>query len=96
MKDPPKSHAVVCRPESGEGKLDARGGRGNSRCKRNSLSHLEGLDIHDLYQEHISRLGAIYVEWAGEVMDLGQVDIEDVVCAIIVANLATRPTRCIS
>lgn len=63
---------------------------------RRALSHLEGLDIHNLYQEHISRLGAIYVEWAGEVVDLCQVDIEDVVCAIIVANLTTRPRSCIS
>lgn len=40
---------------------------------------LEWLDVHDLYEQDIAWLCALDLEGAGEVVDLGEVDVLDVV-----------------
>lgn len=52
---------------------------------------IEGLDIHNLNDEDISWLCSFNLEWTGEVVDLGQVDILHVVRRIVVFDLATSP-----
>jgi hypothetical protein len=55
---------------------------------------LEGLDVHDLDKEDVARLGALDVEGAAQVVDLGEVDIENVVGRVVVADLAAGPAMC--
>jgi hypothetical protein len=52
---------------------------------------LEWLDVLDLNEENIARLGRLDLEWAGQIVDLGQVDILHIVGAIIVLDLAACP-----
>lgn len=52
---------------------------------------LKGLDILDLDDQHVALLGGLDLEGAGEVVDLGQVDVLHVVGAVVVADLAARP-----
>ena len=52
---------------------------------------LHGLDVLDFDFEHIASLGAFNVEWAGQIMDFGEVNILHVVGAVVVTNLATCP-----
>lgn len=54
---------------------------------------LEGLDVHDLDEQDVAGLGALDLEGTAEVVDLGQVDVEDVVCRVIVADLAAGPAH---
>jgi hypothetical protein len=54
---------------------------------------LKRLDIHDLYEQQIARHGALNLKGAREVMDLGQVDVLDIVGAVIVLDLAAGPER---
>lgn len=54
---------------------------------------LERLDVHDLDEEQVARLGALDLEGPGEVVDAGEVHVLDVVGAVIVLDLAARPAR---
>lgn len=54
---------------------------------------LHWLHIHDLDNEDISRLSSLDLEWASQIMDLGQIDVLYVVCAVVVADLATSPVN---
>lgn len=53
---------------------------------------LERLDIHDLDEQQVTRLGILNLERPAEVVNLGQVDIEHVICRVIVADLAAGPS----
>lgn len=52
---------------------------------------LEWLYILDLDDEDISRHGIFHLEWPRQIMDLGQVDAQHVVCTIVVSNLPSGP-----
>jgi len=52
---------------------------------------LQRLHILNINNEHIARLGSLNLEGPGEVVDLGQIDVANVVCRIIVLDLAARP-----
>lgn len=52
---------------------------------------LERLNILNLYDEHIARLGGLDLKRSRKVMDPGEVDILDVVCGIVVLDLTTGP-----
>lgn len=52
---------------------------------------LEGLDVHDFDEEQIAGLGAFDFEGTREVVDLGEIHIEHVVCGVVVTNLAAGP-----
>lgn len=54
---------------------------------------LERLNILNLYNEHISRLGGLDLKRPRKVMDLGEVDVLDVVCGIVVLDLTTGPVE---
>lgn len=54
---------------------------------------LHGLDVHDLDDEDVARLGGFDLEGPGQVVDLGQVDVLHVVCAVVVADLSTGPVK---
>ncbi len=59
-------------------------------CKAPELI-LEWLDVLDLHNENIAWFRSLNFEGATEIMDLGQINILDVVGGIVVANLPTRP-----
>lgn len=52
---------------------------------------LEGLDVHDFHEQNIAGLGVLDVEGPREVVDLGEVDVSDVVRRVVVADLAAGP-----
>ena len=52
---------------------------------------LEGLDVHDLYKEDVAGLGAFDLERSGEVVNLGEINVLDIVGAVIVLDLPTCP-----
>ena len=52
---------------------------------------LKRLNIHNFNEQEIPRRGSLDLERSAQIMDSSQVDIEDVVGRIIVADLATRP-----
>jgi len=55
-------------------------------------SVLEWLDIHYLNKEEVAWLRALNLEWPGKIVHPGQVDISDVVCRVVVANLPASPS----
>lgn len=57
------------------------------------LTHLERLNIHYLHQQHVAWLCPVNVKRTSEIVDLGQIDIEDIISTIIVANLTTSPVK---
>jgi hypothetical protein len=52
---------------------------------------LERLHILNVYDQDITGLGSLDLEWSGQVMDLGQVDVADVVGRVVVLDLTTGP-----
>jgi hypothetical protein len=54
---------------------------------------VEGLDVLDLDEEDIAGLGGFDFKRAREVMDLGQVDVLDVVGGVVVFDLAAGPVE---
>lgn len=57
---------------------------------------LERLHVLDLDNEDIARLGVLHLKGSTQVMDLGQVDVLHVICAVVVANLATSPIHALN
>lgn len=53
----------------------------------------KGLHILDLYLEDITRLCALNLKGSRKVVDTGKVDVLNVICAVIVANLSTCPVK---
>lgn len=49
------------------------------------------LDVSDVDNEHVTWLGASDVEGTGEVVDLGEVHVQDIISAIVVADLSACP-----
>ena len=54
---------------------------------------LEGLYVHDLDQQEVPWLGALDFKGTRQVVNPGQVDVPDVICAVIVAYLAAGPVQ---
>jgi hypothetical protein len=54
---------------------------------------VKGLDVGYVDDEQISGLTAFDVEWTGKIVDLCKVNIANIVCAVIVADLATCPVE---
>jgi hypothetical protein len=52
---------------------------------------LQRLNVEDLDQQHVAGLGTLNVKGPGEVVHPRQVDVEHVVSAVIVADLAAGP-----
>ena len=52
---------------------------------------LERLDIHNLHEQEITRLCGFHLEWPGQVVYLGQIHFADIICAVVVADLAASP-----
>ncbi len=52
---------------------------------------LERLHILYLNDKNISRLRGLDFERTGQVVNLGQVDVSHIICAVVVSNLSTRP-----
>lgn len=52
---------------------------------------LKGLDILDLNDQNIARLGSLDFEWPAQIVDLGQINVLHIIRAIVVANLSTGP-----
>lgn len=50
-----------------------------------------GLNIHDFHDKHISRFCILNFEWSRKIMDLSEINISHIVCAVIVANLTSSP-----
>ena len=53
---------------------------------------LEGLDVHDLDEEDVAGSGALDLEGAAQIVDAGEVHVENIVGRIVVPDLATSPT----
>lgn len=49
------------------------------------------MDIHDLDEEQVSRLGAFDLKRAGQVVHLGKVHVAHIVSGIVVSDLAPSP-----
>lgn len=49
------------------------------------------LDVSDVDDEEIAWLGAFNVKWTGQVVDFGEVDVANIVGAVIVSDLTARP-----
>lgn len=54
---------------------------------------LHGLHVHDFDDEDVAGLGGFDLEGPGQVVDLGQVNVLHVVCAVVVADLPTGPVK---
>lgn len=54
---------------------------------------LERLHILDLDQQNVARFGGVDVKRAGKIVDLGEVDVFDVVRGIVVLDLAAGPVE---
>jgi hypothetical protein len=52
---------------------------------------LKWLDVLDLYHKHIARLGCLDVERTCEIVYPGEIYVSDIVCGIIVLDLAASP-----
>lgn len=52
---------------------------------------LQWLNVLNLNEKNVTRLGGLDLEWTSEVVDLGQVDVFHVVGTVIVANLSAGP-----
>lgn len=52
---------------------------------------LEWLHILNLHHEDISRFSAFHFKWARQVVNLREVDVLHVICAVVVANLSSCP-----
>lgn len=52
---------------------------------------IERLDIGDVDNKKISRLCALNVKWARQVVDFGEIDVSNIIGAVIVADLTTSP-----
>lgn len=52
---------------------------------------LQRLHILNINNKHVARLGGLNLEGPGKIVNLGQVDIANVVCRIIVLDLAACP-----
>lgn len=51
---------------------------------------LEWLYVLDLHNQDIARLCGFDLKWATQIVDLGQVNVFDIICTVIVANLASK------
>lgn len=51
----------------------------------------EGLNVLDFDQEHIAGLRGFDVERAGQIMDLGEINVLDVIGRVIVLDLTAGP-----
>ena len=51
------------------------------------------LDILDLDYEDIAWFSSLNLKWAREIVDLGQVDIQHIICTVIISNLAASPVH---
>lgn len=54
---------------------------------------LERLDILDLNQQNVARFRGVDVKWTREVVDLGEVDVFDVVRGVVVLDLSAGPVE---
>ena len=52
---------------------------------------LEGLDVLDVDDQYVARFSGFDLEGSGEVVNACQVNVSDIVCGIVVANLAASP-----
>ena len=52
---------------------------------------LKGLDILNLNDQNITRLGSLDFERTAQIMDLSQIDVLHIVRAVVVADLSTGP-----
>ena len=52
---------------------------------------LEWLHVLDLDNEDVARLGIVYFEGPAKIVDFGKVNVLDVVCAVVVSDLTSRP-----
>lgn len=52
---------------------------------------LEGLHVLDLDYEDVSWFCGLDFEWAGQIVDFGQVDVFHVICTVVVADLSSCP-----
>lgn len=53
---------------------------------------LEGLHIHDLYEEQIAGLGTFDLKRARQVVHPREIDVADIVSRVVIPDLAARPT----
>lgn len=49
------------------------------------------MNVLNVNDKHVSRLGSLDLEGPGKIVDLGQVDVANIVCRIVVLDLAARP-----
>lgn len=63
---------------------------GESSCEA-PLVAVQGAEVEELYLEKVTRLRPLHFDGAGEVVDLREVDILDVVRAVVVLDLSPRP-----
>ena len=54
---------------------------------------LERLYVHDLHKENIAWLGIFNLERPREVVDLGEVNVLDIVGAVVIPDLTTSPVE---
>lgn len=54
---------------------------------------LEGLDVHYLNKKDVSRRSAFDLKGTTEIVNLGQVNVANVIGRIIIANLASSPEK---
>ncbi len=57
---------------------------------------LEWLHVLNLDHEDIARLGVLHLKGSTQVVDRGQVDVLHVICAVVVADLATSPVHALN
>jgi hypothetical protein len=51
------------------------------------------LDVLDLNNEDIAWFSSLNLKWAREIVDLGQVDIQHIICTVVISNLAASPVQ---
>lgn len=54
---------------------------------------LQRLHVLNINNEHVARLGSLNLKRPSEIVDLGQVDVANIVCRIVVLDLAARPVN---
>jgi hypothetical protein len=54
---------------------------------------LKGLNVLYFNKKNVTRLGGLDLERAGEVMDLGEVDVQNVISTVVVLDLSTSPVE---
>ena len=54
---------------------------------------LHRLDVLNLDKQNITRLSGLDFKWTSKVVDLGQVDVTHVICAVVVADLSSSPVH---